>query len=155
MLRTCSIRQFSLLVPLQVKANLPAELQNSPLTDRYFNDLKAEYAKFNANCQVELQEMNQNVIYNIINRGGVNGWTTADNLDDLKRSFTFSSFEQAQAFCQEVAKVSNTIDHHPEWSLGDKGLTVNVRLTSHFAGNKVTRLDFQLAEAMNEAYSMT
>lgn len=50
MLRTCSVRQFSLLVPLQVKANLPAELQNSPLTDRYFNDLKAEYAKFNANC---------------------------------------------------------------------------------------------------------
>jgi pterin-4a-carbinolamine dehydratase len=50
---------------------------------------------FNAACQVELQEMNQNVIYNIINRGGINGWTTAENLDDLKRSFTFSSFEQA------------------------------------------------------------
>ncbi len=37
----------------------------------------------------------------------------------------------------------------------DGGKTVEVRLTSHFAGNKVTRLDFQLAEAMNEAYSIT
>jgi hypothetical protein len=97
--RTCTKRQFSLLVPLQTKANLPAEIQNTPLTDRYFNDLKAQYATFNAACHVELQEMNQNLIYNIINRGGINGWTTAENLDDLKRSFTFTSFEQAQAFC--------------------------------------------------------
>ena len=37
----------------------------------------------------------------------------------------------------------------------DQGVSVNVRLTSHFAGNKVTRLDFQLAEAMNEAYNIT
>jgi len=51
--------------------------------------------------------------------------------------------------------VSNKLDHHPEWHLADKGLTINVRLTSHFANNKVTRLDFQLAEAMNEAYSLT
>jgi hypothetical protein len=47
------------------------------------------------------------------------------------------------------------MDHHPEWHLTDKGLTVNVKLTSHFAGNKVTRLDFELAEAMNEAYTRT
>jgi len=37
--------------------------------------------------------MNQNVIENIISRGGNNGWSTAENLDDLKRSFSFSSFE--------------------------------------------------------------
>ncbi len=57
-LRTCSTRQFSLLVPLQSKANLPAEIQSTPLTDRYFNELKAKYATFNAACHVELQEMN-------------------------------------------------------------------------------------------------
>ena len=51
--------------------------------------------------------------------------------------------------------MSNKLDHHPEWSLSNKGLTVDVRLTSHFAGNKVTRLDFELAEAMNEAYGIT
>ena len=32
------------------------------------------------------------------------------------------------------------------------GTTVEVTLTSHFAGNKVTRLDFELAEEMNEQY---
>jgi hypothetical protein len=47
------------------------------------------------------------------------------------------------------------MDHHPEWSLTNSGCTVQVRLTSHFAGNKVTRLDFQLAEAMNEAFTIT
>jgi len=47
------------------------------------------------------------------------------------------------------------LDHHPEWKLSNNGMTVDVRLTSHFAGNKVTRLDFELAEAMNEAYSIT
>ena len=40
-LRTCYTRQFSLLVPLQSKANLPAEIQSTPLSDRYFNELKA------------------------------------------------------------------------------------------------------------------
>ena len=32
---------------------------------------------------------------------------------------------------------------------------MNVKLTSHFAGNKVTRLDFELAEAMNNSYFLT
>lgn len=38
-----SKRSFSLLVPLEGKANLPAEIKNTPLTDRYFNDLKVQY----------------------------------------------------------------------------------------------------------------
>ena len=61
----------------------------------------------------------------------------------------------AQAFCQQVSFAANKMDHHPEWRLSNNGKTVDVRLTSHFAGNKVTRLDFELAEAMNEAYSVT
>ena len=47
------------------------------------------------------------------------------------------------------------MDHHPEWRLSNGGRTVDVKLTSHFANNTVTRLDFQLAEAMNEAYTLT
>jgi hypothetical protein len=58
MFRACASRQFSLLVPLQSKASLPAEIQSSPLTDRYFNELKAQYTTFNEACHVELQEMN-------------------------------------------------------------------------------------------------
>lgn len=51
--------------------------------------------------------------------------------------------------------VANVKDHHPEWRLTDEGRTVQVNLTSHFAGNKVTRLDFELAEVMNEQYERT
>jgi pterin-4a-carbinolamine dehydratase len=67
----------------------------------------------------------------------------------MKRSFTFSSAAQAQSFVQGVSRFCVEKDHHPEWSVSDGGRTVNVTLTSHFAGNKVTLFDFQLAEHMN------
>ena len=98
--------------------------------------------------------MNQNKITNIIERGGVDNWETASDLAHLKRTFTFTSFEQAQAFCQSVGKYCSKKDHHPEWSLSDNGRSVNVKLTSHFAGNKVTLLDFELAENMNEQFQI-
>ena len=89
--------------------------------------------------------MNQNVITNIMDSGGHDGWETAENLDYMKKSFEFVSFEEANTFIQHVSKFCNEKDHHPEWSSSDGGKVVNVRLTSHFAGNKVTRLDFELA----------
>ena len=54
-----------------------------------------------------------------------------------------------------VGRDAENLDHHPEWSLSDGGKTVNVTLTSHFAQNTVTRLDFEMAEAMNNAYTET
>lgn len=92
--------------------------------------------------------MNKNIIEAIVERGGNDGWDTTE--DAMKKSFTFDSFEQAQNFCYRVSQWANTKDHHPEWNLSNKGCTVNVNLTSHFAGNKVTRLDFELAEEMNK-----
>ena len=47
------------------------------------------------------------------------------------------------------------MDHHPEWNITNGGKTVNVRLTSHFNNNKVTKLDFELAEIMNEQEGVT
>jgi hypothetical protein len=46
-------------------------------------------------------------------------------------------------------------DHHPEWHALDAGRTVSIKLTSHFAANKVTLFDFQLAEHMNQQYKVT
>ena len=97
--------------------------------------------------------MNKNIIDNIVDRGGADGWDTSE--DHLKKSFTFNSFEEAQAFCRGVTNFCNEKDHHPEWSTADGGRTINVTLTSHFAGNKVTRLDFELAEALNNAHALT
>ena len=96
--------------------------------------------------------MNTNIINNIMDRGGHEGWAVAENLDDMTKDFHFDSFEQASEFCQRVAHFCNNTDHHPEWSMLNNGCTVHVRLTSHFAGNKVTRLDFELAERMNKVF---
>jgi hypothetical protein len=55
---------------------------------------------------------------------------------------------------QRVAKYAQEKDHHPEWEITNGGKTVNVTLTSHFAGNKVTLYDFQLAERMNQDFKV-
>jgi len=97
--------------------------------------------------------MNKNMIENIVARGGTEGWET--DMYAMKKSFEFDSFEECQAFCMRVGTDAEKKDHHPEWSLSDGGKTVDVKLTSHFADNTVTRLDFELAEAMNNAYTET
>ena len=97
--------------------------------------------------------MNKNLIENIVAAGGTEGW----DIDTyaMKKNFEFDSFEECQAFIMRVAKDAEDKDHHPEWNLTNGGKTVNVKLTSHFAENTVTRLDFQLAECMNNAYEET
>jgi len=151
------VRHFGLLVPLrqpETAATIADQLKY-PLTEKYFKDLEAKYEAFNESCKAELQEMNQNIITDIIDRGGHEGWETEANLNYMQKSFNFKSFEEANAFVQHVSKFCNEKDHHPEWRVTDHGCTVNVKLTSHFAGNKVTRLDFELAEAMNNSYLLT
>ncbi len=131
----------------------PAEMTNTPVTDKYFSDLKTQYSEYTEQCTVELAEMNQNVISNIVARGGDAGWEHVGTNDCLLKDFEFQSFEQADAFVQAVGLRADAIDHHPEWSVSNGGRTVQVRLTSHFADNKVTRLDFELAEICNEEFS--
>ena len=79
----------------------------------------------------------------------------AADLSYLKKSFTFKSPLQAQYFVQRVGVFCTQKDHHPEWSITDGGKTVNVKLTSHFANNKVTLFDFQIAEHMNQQSQVT
>ena len=112
-----------------------------------------KYAAFNEQCKSELQEMNNNIIENIKARSGdLEGWDRDEYA--MKKSFEFASFEECHAFCTRVAKDAEAKDHHPEWSLSNGGKTVNVTLTTHWA-SKVTRLDFELAEAMNNAFTET
>jgi pterin-4a-carbinolamine dehydratase len=46
----------------------------------------------------------------------------------------------------EVGKFCSLKDHHPQWETADNGKSLVVTLTSHFANNKVTLFDFELAE---------
>ena len=148
-------RAFSnLLVPIGQKAEVPAEMSSGfPLTTAYFNELNADFKQFNERCVDELKEMNQTRITNIIDRGGIEGWTDSGNLDSFTKTFEFDSFEQGQAFVQEVGKFCEAKDHHPEWTCLNGGKQIHVKLTSHFANNKVTLFDFELAEHMNTTYS--
>ena len=152
---TQPVRQFGLHMPIRQNFPPSTDLFKFPVTEAYFAKLQQEHTAFNEACKAELQMMNQNIITDIMDRGGHDGWETETNLNFMTKSFDFKSFEEANSFVQHVSKFCNQKDHHPEWSVSNAGCTVNVKLTSHFAGNKVTRLDFELAEAMNNSYSLT
>lgn len=96
--------------------------------------------------------MNETKIDNLISRGGTDGWNHEGDLDALTKTFHFESFEQGNDFVQQVGKFCETKDHHPEWQTSNGGKEISVRLTSHFANNKVTLFDFELADNMNSMY---
>ena len=75
-------------------------------------------------------------------------WKEEDN--KLKRSLTFRDFRQAMAFMNEVADVAEELDHHPWWS--NVYNKVEIELTTHDAGNTVTKRDHTLARRIDEIY---
>jgi 4a-hydroxytetrahydrobiopterin dehydratase len=71
-----------------------------------------------------------------------------DKNDSLYKKFEFADFKQAFAFMQKVAKVAEQANHHPRWL--NEWNKVEIWLTSHDAGNKVTDKDRQLADKIDE-----
>ncbi len=80
-----------------------------------------------------------------LNAGGAD-WENRG--DRIARNFAFPDFVTAFGFMAEIALVAERMNHHPEW-FNVYG-TVKVELSTHDAGG-LTELDFQLAEAMNQA----
>ena len=76
-------------------------------------------------------------------------WTEQDN--QLCRTFTFKDFAQAMAFMTQVAIYAEKKNHHPWWS--NVYNKIEVKLTTHDAGNVITEKDRALAEVMNLTYS--
>lgn len=66
--------------------------------------------------------------------------------DALHRSFEFADFRQAVAFIVRVAFEAEQRDHHPE--LTNVYNRVQIALTTHDAGNRVTAKDVELAAAI-------
>ena len=66
----------------------------------------------------------------------------------LKKSFTFSDFQEAFAFMTRVAFLAETHNHHPNWS--NVYNRVEIELTTHDAGNVVTEKDRKLAKAIDQ-----
>ena len=68
----------------------------------------------------------------------------------LIKTFTFASFEAAMHFMQKAAPFISETDHHPTWS--NTYNRVEVKLTTHDAGNKITDKDRKLADYLDKLY---
>lgn len=75
----------------------------------------------------------------------LDGWTHTD--DALARRFELGDFRRAMSFLVAVGFEAEQRNHHPE--LRNVYGTVEVRLTTHDAGNKVTAMDVDLAGAID------
>ena len=69
--------------------------------------------------------------------------------DALVKRFTFPDFMAAMAFMSEAAPAIDALNHHPEWA--NVYNRVDVRLTSHDAGNRVTHADVTLARLLERS----
>jgi len=72
-------------------------------------------------------------------------WTINNN--GLERTFKFLNFIEAFSFMTKVALLAEAQQHHPEWS--NVWNTVNIRLSTHDAGNIITEKDKKLAESID------
>lgn len=67
--------------------------------------------------------------------------------DRLRRTFEFTDFKNALAFMVRAGFEAEARDHHPEWT--NVYNRVEVALSTHSAGGKITGKDIDLAAAMD------
>lgn len=80
--------------------------------------------------------------------GDLPGWRHEE--DKLTKTFQLKNFREAISFITRLAFEAEDQGHHPE--LSNVYRTVDIALTTHDAGNKVTQKDVDLARAI-EAFS--
>ena len=74
------------------------------------------------------------------------GWKKED--ESLVLDVTVSDFLEAVEYVNQVAKVAEDMDHHPDVLIHDYN-QVRITARTHSAG-KVTDKDYELAEAINK-----
>lgn len=80
---------------------------------------------------------------------GLSGWSYED--DKLKKEFSFDNFRDAVAFITRISFEAEEQVHHPE--LFNVYNTVNIALSTHDAGGKVTKKDLKLAKSIESLYN--
>ncbi len=75
-------------------------------------------------------------------------WKEENN--NLVRNFEFANFIEAFGFMTQVALIAEKMDHHPNWY--NVYNRVEIRLSTHDAGNTVTERDYRLANAIDRIY---
>jgi len=89
-----------------------------------------------------------NMIYEIAFIFDKNEFKWIEKNDKLKRKFEFKDFNEALNFINKLAPICESMNHHPEinWVYNKIELT----LSTHDAGDKITDLDYQLANKIDE-----
>lgn len=72
-------------------------------------------------------------------------WEEKNN--ELIKKFEFNNFIEAFSFMTKVAIIAEKADHHPWWS--NVYNQVEIRLTTHDAGNTITEKDRDLANKID------
>jgi 4a-hydroxytetrahydrobiopterin dehydratase len=72
-------------------------------------------------------------------------WQNTDN--KLYRKFTFNNVSEAFAFMTRVAIEAEKVNHHPLWT--NVWNTVEIWLSTHDAGDVITKKDEDLAKLRN------
>lgn len=72
-------------------------------------------------------------------------WQAVDN--KLYQKFTFKDFKEAVSFLNQVAEIANELNHHP--TIHNTYSTVELWLSTHEAGDKITAKDNQLADRIS------
>ena len=70
----------------------------------------------------------------------------------LYRRIDFKDFVEAFSFMASVAKVAEEQGHHPKWT--NDYNKVEIWLSSHDKGNKITEKDKKLAAAIDAIYGI-
>jgi 4a-hydroxytetrahydrobiopterin dehydratase len=70
----------------------------------------------------------------------------------LVKTFTFASFEEAMQFMQNATPFISETDHHPTWT--NTYNRIEVKLTTHDAGNKITEKDRKLAAYLDKLHNI-
>lgn len=72
-------------------------------------------------------------------------WEEKNN--ELIKKFEFNNFIEAFSFMTKVAIIAEKADHHPWWS--NVYNKVEIKLTTHDAGNTITEKDRDLASKID------
>jgi 4a-hydroxytetrahydrobiopterin dehydratase len=79
----------------------------------------------------------------------MDGWEHKN--DKLNREYKFKNFREAMAFITRIAFEAEEQVHHPE--IFNVYNTVNISLSTHDAGGKVTEKDIRLAKTIESLYN--
>jgi 4a-hydroxytetrahydrobiopterin dehydratase len=77
-------------------------------------------------------------------------WITEN--DRLTRTFEFNNFTEALQFVNKIGEIAENKKHHPDILLRDYKF-VDISLTTHDKGNKITEKDVELAQLIDAFYS--